>query len=174
MAGIRLRTFSYIGLITALIGIALLVRQVDPFFVRALRLVAFDTYQQIEPRTYDPEVPIRIVDIDESSLKALGQWPWPRTTLRDLAVQLANNGAAVIAFDMLFAEPDRTSFEQIIQRLPKPQAELVTAATSGQMTNDQAFADSLKEIPSVLGVSLGDGPQTTFTAKAGFAVAGED
>jgi adenylate cyclase len=73
MAGIRLRTFSYIGLITALIGIALLVRQVDPFFVRALRLVAFDIYQQIEPRTYDPEVPIRIVDIDESSLKALGQ-----------------------------------------------------------------------------------------------------
>jgi adenylate cyclase len=174
MAGIRLRTFSYIGLITALIGIALLVRQIDPFFVRALRFAAFDSYQQIEPRTYDPEVPIRIVDIDESSLKELGQWPWPRTTLRDLAVQLANNGAAVIAFDMLFAEPDRTSFEQIIQRLPKPQADLMTAATSGQMTNDQAFADSLKEIPSVLGVSLGDGPQTTFTAKAGFAIAGED
>jgi adenylate cyclase len=172
MAGIRLRTFSYFGLITALIGTALLVRQSDPFIVRALRLAAFDSYQRIEPRNYDPEVPIRIIDIDESSLKELGQWPWPRTTLGDLAVRLAENGAAAIAFDMLFAEPDRTSFEEIIRRLPKPQAELLTAATSGQTTNDQALANSLKEIPSVVGVSLGDGPQKTLTAKAGFAVAG--
>src|SRR5262249_4913663 len=174
MAGIRLRTFSYFGLITALIGTALLVRQSDPFVVRALRLAAFDSYQRIEPRTYDPEVPIRIVDIDESSLKELGQWPWPRTTLSDLAMRLAENGAAAIAFDMLFAEPDRTSFEEIIRRLPKPQVELLTAATSGQTTNDQALADSLKQIPSVVGVSLGDGPQKTFTAKAGFAVAGQN
>jgi len=60
MAGIRLRTFSYFGLITALIGTALLVRQSDPFVVRALRLAAFDSYRRIQPRTYDPEVPIRM------------------------------------------------------------------------------------------------------------------
>jgi len=59
MAGIRLRTFSYFGLITALIGTAL-VRQSDPFVVRALRLAAFDSYRRIQPRTYDPEVPIRM------------------------------------------------------------------------------------------------------------------
>jgi len=107
--------------------------------VRALRLAVFDSHQRIEPRTYDPEVPIRIVDIDESSLKELGQWPWPRTILSDLAMRLAENGAAAIAFDMPFDEPDGTSFEEIVRRLPKPQADLLTAATSGQTTNDQAL-----------------------------------
>ena len=92
-----------------LIGGAILLRYMDPFFVRALRLVAFDYYQRIDPETYDPNLPIRIVDIDEKSLAKIGQWPWPRTTVRDLLLGLTSKGAAVVAFDVLFAEPDRTS-----------------------------------------------------------------
>ena len=61
-----------------------MVRAIDPFFVRALRLIAFDTYQQLAPQVYDPKPPVRVVDIDEASLGKLGQWPWPRTKLRDL------------------------------------------------------------------------------------------
>ena len=90
----------------------------DPFFVRALRLIAFDNFQRLDPEPYDPNLPIRIVDIDEKSLSMIGQWPWPRTTVRDLLLALTSKGAAVVAFDVLFAEPDRTSLEAIVKQLP--------------------------------------------------------
>ena len=171
---IRVKGLAYISLVSVLIAIAILIRFIDPFFVRALRLIAFDHYQQLDPEKYDPGSPIRIVDIDEQSLSAIGQWPWPRTTVRDLVMQLASKGAAVIAFDMLFAEPDRTSVEELVKRLPTSQADLIVAATAGQPSNDQAFAAALKQAPSVLAISLGQGEKTGFRAKAGFAVAGKN
>jgi adenylate cyclase len=54
------------------------------------------------------------------------------------------------------------------------QAELLAAASAGQPSNDQAFADALKTTPSVLAMSLGEGPHSEFVPKAGFAIAGQD
>ena len=65
--------FLYFSLVLALIGGGVLLRYVDPFFVRALRLVAFDNFQRLAPEPYDPNLPIRIVDIDEKSLSIIGQ-----------------------------------------------------------------------------------------------------
>jgi len=168
------RRWAYISLVSVLIAAAVFLRYIDPFFVRALRLIAFDHYQQLDPEKYDPSLPIRIVDIDENSLSKIGQWPWPRTTIRDLILELASKGASVIAFDVLFAEPDRTSIEEIARRLPTLQANLIIAATAGQPTNDQAFAVALKQTPSVLSVSLGPDASIGFPVKAGFGIAGQD
>ena len=107
---------GYSAIVFALIGGALLLRYYDPFFTRALRLIAFDYYQLIEPGTYDPNLPVRIVDIDEPSLTRVGQWPWPRTTLRDLLSKLASNGAAVVAFRLV-----RTSFDDCRRQIQAPQ-----------------------------------------------------
>src|SRR6185503_5490446 len=145
----RARRFTYWSLIVFLIGGAILVRYLDPFFVRALRLVAFDHYQRIAPEKYDPETPVRVVDIDEKSLAMYGQWPWPRTIVRDLLRGLAAQGAAVVAFDILFAEPDRTSIESIVKQLPLEQANAILAAVAGQPSNDARLAEALKETPSV-------------------------
>ena len=164
----------YLSLVFILIGGAILVRYLDPFFVRALRLVAFDHYQQIAPEKYNPDLPVRIVDIDEKSLAMIGQWPWPRTIVRDLLLGLASKGAAVVAFDVLFAEPDRTSIEAIVKQLPPDQASAVAAATAGQPSNDELFAEALKDTPSVLSIALGDGLSTTLQPKAGFAFGGDD
>ncbi len=168
------RGLAYFSLVSVLIAAAILLRYIDPFFVRSLRLIAFDSYQRLNPEKYDPGLPIRIVDIDEQSLSRIGQWPWPRTTVGDLLLKLASEGAAVVGFDILFAEPDRTSVEEIVKRLPTPQANLLLAATTGQPTNDQAFAVALKQTPSVLSVALGHEATTGFPPKAGFAVAGLD
>ena len=170
----RTRGLVYIVLVSALIAAVITLRFIDPYFVRALRLIAFDYYQQINPETYDPNLPVRVVDIDEQSLSKIGQWPWPRTTARDLLLRLASKGAAVVAFDILFAEPDRTSVEEIVKRLPASEAKSITAATAGQPTNDETFASALKLAPSVLSVSLNKTAGTEFQAKAGFAVAGQD
>src|SRR6266487_2918413 len=124
----------------ALLAAATLVRAVDPFFVRALRLIAFDSYQQLAPQSYDARLPVRIVDIDEESLAKLGQWPWPRTKMRDLLVELTGKGAAVVGFDILLAEPDRTSVEEIVKLLPAAQAALLAENAAGGPTNDEAFA----------------------------------
>src|SRR6516165_6307347 len=174
MMAARARRFIYIAFVSALIGGAILLRYADPFFVRALRLIAFDHFQRLDPPKYDPNLPIRIVDIDEESLAKIGQWPWPRTTVRDLLAELAAKGAAVIAFDVLFAEPDRTSLEAIVKQLPASQAAAVTAAMAGQPSNDEQFAEEIKRTPSVLSIVLGQGAATTLAPKAGFAFGGDD
>ena len=166
----RAKRLIYTLFIFALIGGAILLRYADPFFVRALRLIAFDHFQRLDPEPYDPNLPIRIVDIDEKSLSMIGQWPWPRTTVRDLLLALTSKGAAAVAFDVLFAEPDRTSLEAIVKQLPAAEASAITAAMAGQPSNDELFAAALKDTPSVLSVALGEGANTTLPAKAGFAL----
>ncbi len=59
------------------------------------------------PGTPDPR--IVIVDIDDTSLQQLGQWPWSRDRLAQLTTELMERQqAAVLGFDVLFTEPDRT------------------------------------------------------------------
>lgn len=48
-----------------------------------------------------------IVDVDERSLTAIGQWPWRRDRIASLIARLREMGAATIALDMMFPEPDR-------------------------------------------------------------------
>src|SRR5262245_38155796 len=170
----RYTQLIYLALVSALIGGAILLRYADPFFVRGLRLVAFDYYQRLDPAAYDPNLPVRIVDIDERSLAMFGELPWPRTVVRDLLSALTSKGAAVVAFDVLFAEPDRTSIEAIVKQLPPREASALAAVTAGQPSNDELFATALKDSPSVLSVALGEGGSTTFQAKAGFAFGGDD
>ena len=67
-------------------------------------------------------LPVRIVDIDEDSLKQVGQWPWPRTLLAELVDRLAANGAATIGLDLVFPEPDRLSPANALHYWPKSDA----------------------------------------------------
>jgi adenylate cyclase len=71
----------------------------NPAPLESLRFRTFDFYQSLKPRiaTLQPAV---IVDIDDASLKAFGQWPWPRTLLADLVAKLGKLGSAVIAETM--------------------------------------------------------------------------
>lgn len=80
----------------------------DPLPLKMLRNATFDQFQRWHPRDYKP-VPVRIIDIDDESLRRMGQWPWPRTRVAELIARLQDAQAAVIAFDVIFAEPDRTS-----------------------------------------------------------------
>src|SRR6266581_4276275 len=157
MTAPRVTRLIYIAFVSALIAGAILLRYEDPFFIHALRLIAFDHFQRLDPPQYDPTLPIRIVDIDEESLAKIGQWPWPRTTVRDLVAELAAKRAAVIAFDVLFAEPDRTSLEAIVKQLPASDATAITAAMAERPSNDAIFTAALKDTPSVLSVVLGEG-----------------
>ena len=92
----------------ALLAALLLLRWHDPGPLEELRLRTFDLFQLISPRVVDKR-PVVIVDIDEDSLRTLGQWPWPRTLVADMVTKLKELGAVAIAFDVLFPEADRMS-----------------------------------------------------------------
>ena len=82
----------------------------DPF--ARLQGAAFDSLQRVVDRR-DPvplgEDGVVVVDLDDASLKAVGQWPWSRHTVAALVGALQDAGARAIGLDIVFAEPDRTS-----------------------------------------------------------------
>jgi adenylate cyclase len=100
----------------AFMFIAALARLAVPDVLDRLSLIWFDMCQRAQPRTAS-EVPVRIIDIDDKSLKQFGQWPWPRSLVAELVDKLSEAGAAVITFDVLFAERDRTSPQSLISLL---------------------------------------------------------
>jgi adenylate cyclase len=108
------------------------------------------------PRTLDPR--IVIVDIDEKSLGEVGHWPWPRNRLADLVGELFDRQqAAVVGFDVVFAEADDTSGLQHLRRLAneelKDQPGFVQRLQQLQpsLDYDALFASSLQHRPVVLG-----------------------
>jgi adenylate cyclase len=53
-----------------------------------------------------PSDRVSIVEIDEASLARYGRWPWPRERIAMLITSLFDHGAATVALDMMFPEPD--------------------------------------------------------------------
>ncbi|MTI44947.1 adenylate/guanylate cyclase [Roseibium hamelinense] len=158
----------------AILALATLIRATNPDVLTAVREFTFDAYQRLEPREYVPQ-PVRIVDIDEVSIQALGQWPWPRTKLADLTNTLADFGAAVIAYDIVFSEPDRTSPANISDSLRGTMGDQLADALAELPDHDVAFADTLKNAPVVLGFALlPEKSEVRPPLKAGFAFGGQD
>lgn len=161
------------ALLPALVLSVLAVRDSRP--LAAFRDLIFDQYLRLHPRPYQAELPVRVIDIDDESLARHGQWPWPRPVLADLTQRLHKAGAAAIAFDILMAEPDRFSPEQLASRLPpSPQRTALEsmAAETGQ-SNDAVFAKSIDNevvITAMVGTNAQDLPPQT---KHGFAFAGD-
>jgi adenylate cyclase len=165
----------YVLLMGAVILASLALRVWDPSPVARLRALVFDAYQQVEPRQFDPSLPVRIVDIDEESLKKIGQWPWPRTVLAELTEKLAANGAAAIAFDMIFPEADRTSPANAMRFWPQSAAlEILKAEVDKLPSNDQVFGQAIGQAPVVLGFIASPQASTLPETKAGFAHGGDD
>ncbi|WDR06071.1 adenylate/guanylate cyclase domain-containing protein [Devosia rhodophyticola] len=144
-------TAVFLGIV--LVGLLTILRASDPYTLRVAREATFDLFQQIQPRPAI-DLPVRIIDIDEASMVALGQWPWPRTVLATLTQRLTKLGAAAIAFDILFAEPDRPGAQ-------------------GQ-GGDTEFAEALGQSPAILGMSdnLGS-PNLPDQPKSGIALTGD-
>ena len=63
----------------------------DPEIVEIMRLKYFDILQKKNPRETKGNTYSVIVDIDEKSLREIGQWPWPRTVLADLFKKVEND-----------------------------------------------------------------------------------
>jgi adenylate cyclase len=151
------------------------VRATSPLIVEEAHLRVFDAYQRLRPRVYQPQ-PVAIIDIDNESLEKIGQWPWPRTYLADLLVRAFDAGAATVAFDIVFAEPDRTSPANVLPVWPAtPEIDELREMADKLPDHDALFADVIRQAPVVTGFVPSDQAGANQPAvKWGMATAGDD
>ena len=170
-----MRRWLHIIIPISLLACALVLRAAEPAFIEDLRLLTFDSYQRLKPRAYRP-MPVRIIDIDDESLRRLGQWPWPRKLFAELIDRLDSYGAAVIALDIVFPEPDRTSPRAFLQLWPELSAlEALRAAPGSLPDPDNMLADAVARANVVTGFALTGRPNNNRPElKAGLVFAGED
>ncbi|WP_430912851.1 CHASE2 domain-containing protein [Methylobacterium sp. sgz302541] len=158
----------------ALLAALVPVRLWDPAPVETLRLRTFDAFQSLHPRPTTLR-PVTIVDIDEDSIRAFGQWPWARTRVADLVRRLTEAGAAAIAFDAVFPEPDRLSPGLVAASLPD--LDPATREALGKLpSNDAAFAQAVAASRVVLGQTALEQATDNESAlpQTGFATLGPD
>ena len=148
----------------------------DPGPVEVLRLKSLDIYQLLHPREERRDL-VAIVDIDEQSLRTLGQWPWPRTIMAEMITKITERGGTIVGFDVLFPEPDRSSpevFAESFQGLDDATRERLRHLPS----NDATFADVIRRSRVVLGQSgyrvSGGVPIAHPAVQTGIATLGPD
>ena len=111
------------------------------------------------PNTVDTRVVV--IDIDEKSIAAEGQWPWPRDKMAALVTNAFDTyGVAVLGFDVFFTEADKRSPLQMLNAM----AEGPMADVSGlrekieelkpQLDFDDVFAQAIRGKPVVMGTYM--------------------
>jgi serine phosphatase RsbU (regulator of sigma subunit)/CHASE2 domain-containing sensor protein len=114
------------------------------------RFALFDFYARIAPRLKHGN-PVVIVAVDDASLKAIGQWPWPRQTEARLLSMILSAHPAALGLDMIYSEPDRLSPEQWLRGAGSMPMQL-SQALRRLPNHDQVLADVLRAGPVVVGI----------------------
>lgn len=117
----------------------------------AARQLLFDHYQRRYPRQPSAQ-PVTIVEIDEPTLSALGQWPWPRNRLAALIDAIEANQPLAIGLDLYMPEPDQTSPDKVADNLP-PSAAALAAGLRALPSHEAILARSMRAAPVVLGAA---------------------
>ena len=99
---------------------------------------------------------IVIVDYDQKSLDAEGQWPWSRFKIGDMVEKLADDGALVVGFDVTFPEPARNLALELEDRLGAESQLLINDLDKVQqaLDADAYFAEKLQLTDVALGMSF--------------------
>jgi len=137
-----------------LIAVFVFVYGADPYPVQFVRAKTFDMFQRMKPREIPAPPPkqlrdlrdvrVTIVDLDEASLSEVGQWPWPRITIAKMVQNLMQMGALVVAFDIVFAEPDRMNPGGVVESMYGLDEETKKKLLK-LPGNDAVFADVIKK-----------------------------
>lgn len=135
-----------------LLVILLLVERAGGLPVAPLERLEWQAYDLKVRNTLsgDEDPSLAIIDIDERSLYALGQWPWPRAVLADLIVALFEEyDASLLGVDIVFAEPEASLWQQHWETLIQdyPQLKAIPPPDNG----DERLSDALAAYPVVLG-----------------------
>ncbi len=123
----------------------------------------FDALQRLHPREVGTW-PVTVVEIDQKSLAALGQWPWPRTQLARLLRAIGREAPAVIGVNILMPEADALSPGRLLANTPVADP-AVSAALRSLPSNDAVLAQAIADGGVVL-VVAGTPEATGMTLRA--------
>ena len=133
------------GVVPALLTVALAVSR--PVLLTQLDRRVYDGFLRALPASPQDSSRVTVIDIDERSLAAIGQWPWSRDVIGRLVTRLREMGAVVIALDVIFPESDR--FQRVEPaRSDETDAALASALQQGHVVVGYAFTFTETANPS--------------------------
>ncbi|QLA17216.1 CHASE2 domain-containing protein [Desulfolutivibrio sulfoxidireducens] len=149
--------FFLTGVVITLCMAALYVLR--PTWLQFQELKLYDVTLRKQRPTIHSGLPV-VVDLDEKSLTAYGQWPWPRFRVALLLARLKAAGVLAVGLDIVFAESDRTSPETMRRMFRE---ELKLDVSFDGLPNalgdyDSVLAGVLRDGPFVLGYYLDFSP----------------
>ena len=125
-----------------------------PFF-QIMELKAFD-FHFLSRGVIEPTGEVVIIAIDEKSIDKFGRWPWQRKRIAELIDKLNGYEAKVVAFDIVFSEPDESSGINIVKdlkgRLKNKSRDVASAIelVEREADNDKRLAEALRKNPSII------------------------
>lgn len=154
---------------TSLVGFAITIAVLSWEFTEAVNPLADTSFNRIEHFFYDmryrmtleEDIPpsahnIVILDIDEKSLQAEGRWQWSRVKIGRLVEKLAEHGALVVAFDIVFSEPERNPVTEVLDNYPIYNIQEELKKIEAIADADKVFARSFSKTDVILGYFFDD------------------
>jgi adenylate cyclase len=119
------------------------IRFSDPWFLDMVRLKAMDQHQRNqEPMTLSSLV---TVEINNQTIRKMGQWPWDRNRVSNQIIKLYQAGASIVVVPILFADPDRFGKDEVLARTLKR-----TPTVIGQIpTNDNSASGVVRGVAAI-------------------------
>lgn len=136
--------------------------------ILTLSLAEWNPLQSLENKSYDlrarmrqkkPDAPVVIIAIDDASIEKLGRWPWPRAYMAEMISLVTGYGPSLIALNILYTEPDRSSgLEEIRALRGAAEKSGVTSGplysaileTETRLDNDGQLAASINEAKNII------------------------
>ncbi len=141
--------FIYFGLGLVVAGIVISIYVLIPsqfeVFDHKLRDMLF-----LNRGTIETSGQVAIIDIDERSLKEIGQFPWKRSDVAKMVQNLGDAGVSAIGFDIMFPEPDKSSPHRVISELGI--ADIVPK--DKHINYDELLASTVAKTPTILGYTF--------------------
>jgi len=122
-----MKTWHVFVTLVILVGLRLL----DPFLLESTRLSFFDSLQRGQETQLSEQ--IVLVDIDEETLAKFGQYPIPRKVMAD---EIDKIEGSLIAFNILFSEPDRAGGDEYFADILSWKNAVVAIAPSNRTNTD--------------------------------------
>ena len=138
-----MRIFTSIWMVVVFAIVLTGIRIDDSNTVKTLRYKTWDKFQVIHPREVVSDS-VTVVNITESDLKTYGQWPWPRHVMAMLHAKIADAGAILVNYNILFAEADRMSGVEYLKSMPMTN-ELREQLGTTLLDTDAVFSTVLRE-----------------------------
>lgn len=143
------RTAAIAGACAAIIALSLF--WLNPAGIAfALREAFFDRLVAAYPRS-GADTGVRLIDIDQESLRRLGRWPWRRSQLGHLIENLGQSGAQAIAIDILLEGKDRIGPRAVLGELAAREPNAAIGLLGSQFPDDdQRLAKAIGGGPPVV------------------------